>query len=55
MRKYSTVRARAKLFGGMITDSPLMSTKFFSSNSFGSTMVLLMFVKSLNSSAQRMS
>ena len=29
--------------------------EIFSSNSFGSTMVLLMFVKSLNSSAQRMS
>ena len=29
MRKYSTVRARAKLFGGMITDSPLIVDEVF--------------------------
>jgi hypothetical protein len=36
MRKYSTVRARAKEFGGMMQTSLLMSTKL-SSKFFGST------------------
>jgi len=55
MRKYSTVRARAKELGGMMQTSPLKSTKFFSSKCFGSTMVALMLVKILNSVEQRMS
>ena len=55
MRKYSTVRARAKELGGMMHTSPFRSTKDFSSKFFGSTMVELMLVKTLNSSEQRMS
>ena len=55
MRKYSIVRASANEFGGMMHTSPLKSTNDFSSKFFGSTMVLLMLVKILNSSAQRMS
>jgi hypothetical protein len=55
MRKYSTVRASANEFGGMMQTSACTSTKFFSSKAFGSTMVELMFVKILNSLAQRTS
>ena len=55
MRKYSTVRASANELGGMMQTSPLKSTKLFSSKFFGSTIVLLMFVKILKSFAQRMS
>src|SRR6266571_8208346 len=55
MRKYSTVRARAKGLGGMMQESPLTSTKDLSSKFFGSTMVELRFVNSLNSFEQRMS
>ncbi|MNT63532.1 hypothetical protein D3C72_2013570 [compost metagenome] len=55
MRKYSIVRASANEFGGMMQTSPLKSTNDFSSKFFGSTMVLLILVKILNSSAQRMS
>ena len=55
MRKYSTVRASAKEFGGMMHSSPRMSTNDFSSNFLGSTMVALMLVKTLNSLEQRMS
>src|SRR5215471_15044862 len=52
MRKYSTVRASAKELGGMMHTSEATSTKLFSSNSFGSTIVELMLVKILNSRAQ---
>src|SRR3954464_7875550 len=55
MRKYSMVRASANEFGGMMQTSLFTSTKEFESKFFGSTMVLLMLVKILNSSAQRMS
>jgi hypothetical protein len=54
MRKYSSVRASAKLLGGITQTSALMSTKLFSSKFFGSTTVE-MLVKTLNSRAQRMS
>ena len=49
------VRASANEFGGMMQTSLLTSTNEFESKFFGSTMVLLMLVKILNSSAQRMS
>src|SRR5882672_7074404 len=55
IRKYSTVRASANEFGGMMHTSPDMSTKLDSSNCFGSTIAELMFVKILNSRAQRTS
>ena len=55
MRKYSTVRASANEFGGMMQTSPRKSTNDFSSKSFGSTIVELMLVKILNSCEQRMS
>src|SRR5208337_1960497 len=55
IRKNSTVLASAKEFGGMMQTGPLKSTKDFSSKFFGSTIVELMFVKILNSSAQRTS
>jgi hypothetical protein len=55
MRKYSTVRARAKEFGGMMQTSLLMSTKLPASKFFGSTIAELMLVNTLNSSAQRTS
>ncbi len=55
IRKYSIVRASANELGGMMQTSPLKSTNDFSSKFFGSTMVLLILVKILNSSAQRMS
>ena len=37
MRKYSTVLASAKEFGGIIQTSEVISTKLLSSNAFGST------------------
>ena len=55
MRKYSTVRASANEFGGMMHTSACTSTKLFSSKFFGSTIVELMFVKILNSREQRTS
>jgi hypothetical protein len=55
IRKYSSVRARANEFGGMTQWSPFTSTNDFSSKFFGSTIVELRFVKSLNSFEQRMS
>ena len=55
MRKYSTVRASAKEFGGMMHTSARRSTKLESSKFFGSTTAELMLVKILNSSAQRTS
>src|SRR5688572_4353614 len=55
IRKYSTVRASAKEFGGMRHSSPSKSTKLLGSKFFGSTIVELMFVKILNSRAQRTS
>src|SRR4029079_5408175 len=55
MRKYSTVRASAKELGGIRHTSPLKSTKERGSKLLGSTIVELMFVKILNSSAIRMS
>src|SRR5215471_4971584 len=55
IRKYSTVRASAKEFGGMMQTSPDMSTKLDSSNFLGSTIAELMFVNTLNSGAQRTS
>src|SRR6478735_10991910 len=53
--KDSTVRASAKLFGGMMHTSASMSTKLVGSKAFGSTIVELMLVKILNSRAQRTS
>src|SRR5882757_8041560 len=55
MRKYSTVRASAKEFGGMMQTSAATSTKLPESKFFGSTIVELMFVKILNSPAHRTS
>src|SRR5262245_7383068 len=55
IRKYSTVRASAKELGGTMQTSVLTSTNERGSNAFGSTTVLLIFVKTLNSSATRMS
>src|SRR6185369_5787799 len=55
MRKYSTVRASANEFGGITHESAVTSTNEFGSKFFGSTIVLLMLVKSLNSLEQRMS
>ena len=55
MRKYSTVRASANEFGGMMHTSPAKSTNEPASNAFGSTIVELMLVKILNSREQRMS
>jgi hypothetical protein len=55
IRKYSTVRASANEFGGTMQTSALMSTKALGSKFFGSITVLLMLVKTLNSSATRMS
>ena len=48
--KYSILLAKAKLFGGTIHTSPLKSTKDLESNFLGSTILLLTFVKILNSS-----
>src|SRR3989337_3270539 len=53
--KYSTDRPRAKEFGGMTHTGPLKSTKERGSKLLGSTMVVWMFVKILNSSEIRMS
>src|ERR1700724_2684098 len=53
MRKYSTVRASANEFGGMMHQSPLKSTNDFSSKFLGSTIVELRLVNSLNSFEQR--
>src|SRR5215467_70659 len=53
--KYSIVLAKANEFGGMMQISVLKSTNELASKCFGSTTVLLMFVKTLNSSATRMS
>src|SRR6185503_18712542 len=55
MRKYSTVRASANELGGMMQTSPLKSTNERGSKLLGSTMVELMLVKILNSSAMRTS
>src|SRR4249919_4201966 len=55
MRKYSTVRASAKEFGGMMHTSDSMSTKLPESKCFGSTIVELMLVNTLNSREQRTS
>src|SRR6476620_8381169 len=49
MRKYSTVRASAKEFGGIIQTSAVTSTKLPESKFFESTMVELILVKILNS------
>jgi hypothetical protein len=54
-RKYSTVRASAKLLGGMMQTSVLRSTKLFALKSFGSTIALSTLVKILNSSDTRAS
>src|SRR5689334_14256201 len=50
--KYSTVRASAKELGGMMHSFALMSTNERLSKCLGSTMVELMLVNTLNSSAQ---
>ena len=55
MRKYSTVRASAKLFGGMMQTGPRRSTKLSALKSFGSTTAQSTLVKTLNSSATRAS
>src|SRR3954465_1156011 len=55
IRKYSTVRARANELGGMMQTSDCMSMKLPGSKFFGSTIVELMFVNTLNSFAQRTS
>src|SRR3974390_3273362 len=49
IRKYSTVLASAKEFGGMMHTGPLKSTKDFSSKPFGSTIVELILVNILKS------
>jgi hypothetical protein len=49
------VRASANELGGMMQTLLFRSTNELGSNAFGSTIVLLMLVKILNSSAQRMS
>jgi hypothetical protein len=56
MRKYSTVRARAKLLGGMITKSSTRrSTKLLSEKALGSTTAESTLVNTLNSSDTRAS
>jgi hypothetical protein len=55
MRKYSTVRASAKLLGGMMHSSPVDVDEAASSKFLGSTMVELMLVNTLNSREQRTS
>ena len=47
--------AKAKELGGIIQTSPSKSTKDAGSKFFGSTVLLLIFVKILNSRAQRTS
>ena len=54
-RKYSTVRASAKLFGGMMQQSVLRSTKLAGWKFLGSTVTLSTLVKILNSSDTRAS
>src|SRR5258708_39386199 len=54
VRKYSTVRASANELGGMMHTSPRTSKNEFGTNAFGSTIVELMVVKILYSSAQMM-
>ena len=51
IRKYSTVRARAKLLGGMMQVWVRRSTKLSGANALGSTTAESMLVKILNSSA----
>src|SRR6266850_6607804 len=51
IRRYSTLRPNANELGGTMQTGPLKSTKDFGSNCLGSTIVVLMFVKILNSSA----
>ncbi len=55
IRKYSTVRASANEFGGMMQTSLTLSTKLLSSKFLGSTIAESMFVKILNSFEQRTS
>ena len=55
MRKYSTVRASANEFGGMMQTSDVTTPKPDGSNSYGSTYVVLMMVKIFNSFAHRTS
>src|ERR1700761_6783875 len=55
MRKYSTERARAKLFGGTMILSASTETKERSSKFLGSMMALLTLVKILNSLETRRS
>src|SRR5213596_3538462 len=55
IRKYSIVRASANELGGTMQTSVFKSTNDRGSNAFGSMTVLLMLVKTLNSSATRMS
>src|SRR5258708_19473911 len=55
IRKYSTDRASANEFGGIMHTSPLNSTNDFGSKCFGSTIVEFTFVKIRNSSATRIS
>src|SRR5690606_8419161 len=50
IRKYSTVLAKAKLFGGIVHTSDFLSTKLLSSNFLGSTIAESTLVKILNSS-----
>ena len=55
IRKYSTVRAKAKELGGMIQTSFFTSTNELESKFLGSTIVEFMLVNNLNSFEQRMS
>ena len=55
IRKYSSVRASANEFGGMMHDDARTSTNERGSKSFGSTITLCTFVNTLNSGATRMS
>jgi hypothetical protein len=55
MRKYSTVRARANEFGGMMATSDLKSIIDWGLKFFGSTMAEKTLVKILNSFVTRIS
>ncbi len=55
IRKYSTDRANAKLFGGTMMLSASTETNDLSSKFFGSIIALLTFVKILNSFETRRS
>jgi hypothetical protein len=55
IRKYSTDRARAKEFGGTITDSACTLTNERSSKALGSIIAEFTFVNILNSSDTRRS